>query len=163
MILMATNKIRLFAQPREMEPTLSQDALRNGEYEETDKFVKKLLFTNIGKTIWEQAEMMDRNAMIKGELLTDAMINWDIRITLTDLELLLRSARVDRAFWKVPRDAFIILEFEGDIDRIKELITKVHTVLNYDLWEMNDWSRFTTTTTVSREEVIKDWKTVIEF
>jgi hypothetical protein len=150
--------VRLFAQPGNMEPRLSQEALEEGEYRISTKFEKKLSFTDIGETVWKTAKTMDKNAEIRASYLSEVEFKWDIIVFILDLKITLRCARVDRILWKMPRDAFIVMELRGSPETIVEFVKRFTTKLGRNPYEISDWKKFKELTGVSKREVIAGWE-----
>jgi hypothetical protein len=154
--------IKLFAQPIRMEPRLSQDALEEGVYKVSTKFEKKLSFTDIGETVWKTAKALDKNAKIKASYLSEVEFKWDIHVFLLDLRITLRCARVDRILWKMPRDAFIMIELRGSPETIVEFVQKFVANLGRKPYEISDWRKFKEFTGVSKREVTANWKKIVD-
>ncbi len=150
---------RLYAQPHAMEPTLSQAALRAGCYRETGRFEKKLLFTDIGAALWAILSNTDTDdaATIEPLSLGDEMINWDIRISTADLDIVLRCMRLERAFWRVPRDALLVIDLDGARHAITTNLTALCQRLGYAPWEFNNWPLFERTTGCGRYDAPDAW------
>jgi hypothetical protein len=153
----------LYAQPIKSEPVLNPRDLEEGIYRPLTGYIDISYnidypyFTDIGAAVWETAKKMDPSASLK--LLKGGNL-WEIGINIAGLRILLKSFQY-KGFFTVAKNMIIMLQLDGDEEKITSFVRNLVSYLGRYPWEMDDWYKFINYTGRSVDEAIDAWTELV--
>lgn len=157
-------KVSLFAQPVDFEPVLKVEPQIFPGYRPEDEG-HGVHLNDIGKGAWLTALKLYAQVSLRLERYEGAGHEWTVHLSAPSMELSLRCVEYRKGLKlpiRNPRNFAVVMEFQAGQFAITNFVQKFVAQLERSPSEMAGWEEFTAAFGVSREDVLAQWKYLLD-
>ena len=157
-------KLSLFAQPADFEPVLRLEAAVYPAFGPGDEG-RSVHLNDIGKAAWMTALKLYKQVSLRLEGYEGSGHEWTIALAAPSLLLSLKCVDYHKGLklpLRAPRHFAVVMEFQAGQFAIASFMQRFVGQLGRTPSDMASWEEFTKTFGVSREDVLAQWKYILE-